>query len=566
MASRIQCCMLSPVVVWPPPCSAVSAYEPWLPLSTPLGCCQSMLSATPAPALLLQNEYVGNKSAAADWDQFVRHQWLPILSLALGPHWQSKYESEVAAIIALQLSVQPPAQAAAAVAGVAPTAAAAQLPAAAKQQASSAAGTQPPPARKQAAPATAVGRTPAPPPPVAAPAVSTAPRAAALDSGFPTARPYSLECVDVDGKRRRLRRKRAASPDLCPPGDDLRQGGRGSTAGAGGGGGARSPAAAAVSTSAGPLPVGSAAGAESASSPELPAQGQAAVAVECAQPESAAPTAVQRVTAQVSGLSLETEAEDGQQGGGSPVPYLAAALELENLQIRCSAKQAGQGQQQEGEQQEEQHGQQRQGEQQPEQRKPARPPSPAGWQEEAAMLPPSGGEAASSSANNGGSSGAACNGADSTGGGIASVVAAVQAAVANPPPLASTPGGELLQRSLLGSLSLVQDLSARIVADLRRVARDRGLTLPQQVCDSGPLPLSMLLGGALVDRTDLLGRAALHVAAATGRAEVVRQLAAAGCALNKPLPMDYRWEGGPSCARLPVCPSCIWSLVHRAGT
>lgn len=34
--------------------------------------------------------------------------------------------------------------------------------------------------------------------------------------------------------------------------------------------------------------------------------------------------------------------------------------------------------------------------------------------------------------------------------------------------------------------------------------------------------------------------AALHVAAATGRAEVVRQLAAAGASVDKPLPMDYR--------------------------
>lgn len=35
-------------------------------------------------------------------------------------------------------------------------------------------------------------------------------------------------------------------------------------------------------------------------------------------------------------------------------------------------------------------------------------------------------------------------------------------------------------------------------------------------------------------------RAALHVAAATGRADIVRQLAAAGASLNKALPMDYR--------------------------
>lgn len=37
-----------------------------------------------------------------------------------------------------------------------------------------------------------------------------------------------------------------------------------------------------------------------------------------------------------------------------------------------------------------------------------------------------------------------------------------------------------------------------------------------------------------------LAPAALHVAAATGRADVVRQLAASGAAIDKPLPMDYR--------------------------
>ena len=66
------------------------------------------------------------------------------------------------------------------------------------------------------------------------------------------------------------------------------------------------------------------------------------------------------------------------------------------------------------------------------------------------------------------------------------------------------------------------------------------LCAAMQVSEGGPLPLSMLLGGALVDRMDLLGRAAIHVAAASGRADVVRQLAAAGCAVNKALPMDFR--------------------------
>lgn len=145
----------------------------------------------------------------------------------------------------------------------------------------------------------------------------------------------------------------------------------------------------------------------------------------------------------------------------------------------------------------------------------------------------------------------------------------------------------------------------RIVTSLQQGVKARGLTLPPQLVQGVPgaagassgegagagaggqagsnsLPLSMLLGGSLIDRMDLLGRtgeaaagqggaegmqlpvgcaymrttltqtrlprfslstrlpAALHVAAATGRADVVRQLAASGAAVDKPLPMDYR--------------------------
>ena len=51
-----------------------------------------------------------------------------------------------------------------------------------------------------------------------------------------------------------------------------------------------------------------------------------------------------------------------------------------------------------------------------------------------------------------------------------------------------------------------------------------------------------LLGSYLPQplRVSLPHDAALHVASATGRADVVRQLAAAGAGLNKALPMDYR--------------------------
>ena len=57
--------------------------------------------------LLLQSEYSSSQRAVGEWESFVQHNWLPILSLALGPEWRTKYDSEVAAMIALQLSVQP---------------------------------------------------------------------------------------------------------------------------------------------------------------------------------------------------------------------------------------------------------------------------------------------------------------------------------------------------------------------------------------------------------------------------------------------------------------------------
>jgi ankyrin repeat protein len=53
--------------------------------------------------------------------------------------------------------------------------------------------------------------------------------------------------------------------------------------------------------------------------------------------------------------------------------------------------------------------------------------------------------------------------------------------------------------------------------------------------------LHTLLANSLADRTDVLGRSALHVATAGGGApEAVRLLVGAGCDPNKPLSMDYR--------------------------
>jgi hypothetical protein len=157
-----------------------------------------------------------------------------------------------------------------------------------------------------------------------------------------------------------------------------------------------------------------------------------------------------------------------------------------------------------------------------------------------------------------------------------------------------------VQTSLCFAILLLQ----RIVANLQVEVAARGLQLPEQLTahggdgsngDSGvAVPLSMLLGGSLVDRMDILGRtgglrirtawlatllpapdhlrcrcdsgfaaytcwkglgaashvgalcvslsfsAALHVASATGRADIVRQLVAAGASATKALPMDYR--------------------------
>ena len=56
----------------------------------------------------------------------------------------------------------------------------------------------------------------------------------------------------------------------------------------------------------------------------------------------------------------------------------------------------------------------------------------------------------------------------------------------------------------------------------------RAAVLPAKQLDRCPAPFALLCA------------AALHVASATGRADVVRQLAAAGASLNKALPMDYR--------------------------
>lgn len=127
---------------------------------------------------LLQSEYTSGGEAAGSWESFVAANWLPVLALALGPEWRKDFDGEVAAMVALQLALQP------------------------------GGGNTTPPAPGPEGPAAAL---PASPAPAAAAALSSTGAAAAAEAAV--AKAYTVEAVDVDGKRRRLRRKRAASPD-----------------------------------------------------------------------------------------------------------------------------------------------------------------------------------------------------------------------------------------------------------------------------------------------------------------------------------------------------------------
>lgn len=123
--------------------------------------------------------------------------------------------------------------------------------------------------------------------------------------------------------------------------------------------------------------------------------------------------------------------------------------------------------------------------------------------------------------------------------------------------------------SLSESLAMIHDLSQRLISGLRlsdvmamKEATERASEAAAAVAagdESLPAPssssteeidtftardvlrtLRTLLGANLADRTDLLGRTALHVAVANGQHEAVAALVAAGCDVNKRLPMDPR--------------------------
>ena len=351
----------------------------------------------------------------------MKHNWVPLLSLALGPQWRSRYDSELAAIVALQLSVQPPQQqeaAAAAAAGAGRAGAAAEgqgalAPAggAAAQQRQQQQRGQAPAAPKQPPPAAAARQQE-----VVVPAAQSPTSAAPLASPGFAARAYLVESVDVDGKRRRLRRKRAASPDLS--GDDFQHLGQPA-------GGMPAPPVPSLYGGGAPARADLGGGRGEPATPVLPALHQM----------------VERVA----------QLEIGGDSGGS--------------KSKLQEQQPAQAQaQHEGRQQRQAEGERRQ-------REPKASAATAG------SVAAAGAAAAAAAAE--------------------AVPAPLERAAAAEAP-GRAPGGrqergqegaaagagagaQLLQRALLDSLGLVQDLSKRIVSDLRQVAESRGLALPKQV-------------------------------------------------------------------------------------
>ena len=116
--------------------------------------------------------------------------------------------------------------------------------------------------------------------------------------------------------------------------------------------------------------------------------------------------------------------------------------------------------------------------------------------------------------------------------------------------------------SLATSLTLIHDLTHRLNTGLRlhdelsslapseeesNVVHDGGggankssTTALSTASSDVVKTLHCLLGASLGDRMDLLGRTALHVAVASGQRQVVAALVAAGCDVNRELPLDPR--------------------------
>jgi ankyrin repeat protein len=149
---------------------------------------------------------------------------------------------------------------------------------------------------------------------------------------------------------------------------------------------------------------------------------------------------------------------------------------------------------------------------------------------------------------------------DSDPGGTSPLPAAAAAAAGGgarprpaPPPAAngagSAAGDAGAHQGLADSLALVHSLSRRLYnqhsmgtgAGAAAAAGDGdGASAAPGFAQAVAGTLRSVLGGVTADRCDLLGRTALHVAAAAGRADVAAALVAAGCDVNKRLPLDYR--------------------------
>jgi hypothetical protein len=446
----------------------------------------------------------------------VAHNWLPVLSLALGSEWRSKYDGEVAAMIALQLSLQPRQCALASGGGCASDGGV--------SNATTATSSLPPASQQPAAP-TATASTCAPQPLVAMQA-APAPPAAGLPMAAVEARAFTVEAVDVDGKRRRLRRKRAASPD-SPYGG----------AAASPDGGAAPFAASAPAPSDGPADGEAVENGTSSS-------GLCGESDQAGSPNSSSvkPTAVQRVIRQVSKLSISTPATSA--AGSSPVLAAGSA---------AAALAPGGG-------------------------TAAVPP-----EAEHAPLGLDSGSSSSSSA------------APEVQQGLLDSLSLVHdlsqvgthgsaRRECAPAPLLAHPGGFDAVASAAdgvcgGGLSMRRRLLPpclqRIVANLQKEVAACGLSLSEQVAAPGgcaAMPLSMLLGGSLVDRMDLLGRSGERGeghGAATATAAPVHPCVVCGAALHRSLARgrDPSALLTPALARVPACVQpCMWRLPPAAPT
>jgi hypothetical protein len=262
-----------------------------------------------------------------EWDNFVQHNWLPVLSLALGADWRSQYETELAGIVALQQSLQPSPQALAA--PTIPQLLNRPQPIPVPAPTTNNAGALPKPAVPPVKSSPVQATKAAPPPPVPNAALPPpGPVPSVAGEGY-AARAFTVEAVDIDGKRRRLRRKRAASPDtyLQPGGDTEGAGGQAklSTAGqahgkSGGSSGAHPPQASAAGVASPPSARSPASVASSAAnSADTPVEGDGAVS------ESKHSPVTHRLIRQMSKVSLDGSAPSPSTGAMPPLPRPAHA-------------------------------------------------------------------------------------------------------------------------------------------------------------------------------------------------------------------------------------------------